>query len=85
MLCPTQTNNGIIFSLARTHRCSDPEYYNALYGIIGTVFQSAILLAGVMGNMMVVITVRHSVVTNSKIQRDKKENVLNTEYKVSRK
>ena len=44
--------------LARSLRCSDPEYYNALYGIIGTVFQSAILLAGVLGNMMVVITVR---------------------------
>ena len=41
-----------------TLRCSDPEYYNSLYGIIGTVFQSAILLAGVLGNMMVVITVR---------------------------
>ena len=49
---------GIILSLARTLRCSDPEYYNSLYGIIGTVFQSLILLAGVLGNMMVVITVR---------------------------
>ena len=38
--------------------CSPPEYYGRLYGIVGTVFQSAILLAGVLGNMMVVITVR---------------------------
>ena len=29
-----------------------------MYGLVGTVFQSAILLAGVLGNTMVVVTVR---------------------------
>ena len=49
----------IVFQLQMPKlHCSPPEYYGRLYGIIGTVFQSAILLAGVLGNMMVVITVR---------------------------
>lgn len=38
--------------------CSDPEYYNSLYGLVGTIFQSSIFLVGVLGNLMVVITVR---------------------------
>ena len=39
-------------------RCEDPEYFSPVYGLVGTVFQSAILLAGVLGNTMVVVTVR---------------------------
>ena len=38
--------------------CHDPEYYGTLYSMIGTVFQTAIFLAGVCGNVMVVVTVR---------------------------
>ena len=38
--------------------CAHPEYYNQLYALIGTVFESSIFLVGVMGNLMVVITVR---------------------------
>ena len=29
--------------------CSQPEYYNAMYGLVGTVAQSTILLVGVLG------------------------------------
>ena len=39
-------------------RCSDPEYYNSLYGLIGTLFQTSVFLVGVTGNLMVVVTVR---------------------------
>ena len=55
-------------------RCSDPEYYNSLYGLIGTLFQvwqslrrrpcslflyqASVFLVGVSGNLMVVVTVR---------------------------
>ena len=38
--------------------CSDPEYYGQLYGLVGTVCQSSIFLVGVLGNLMVVVTVR---------------------------
>ena len=38
--------------------CSDPEYYNYLYGMVGTIFQTAVFIVGVMGNIMVVVTVR---------------------------
>ena len=41
-------------------QCSDPEYYGHLYAWIGTIFQSAIFLVGVSGNMMVVITVKRT-------------------------
>ena len=41
-------------------QCSDPEYYGHLYAWIGTIFQSAIFLVGVLGNMMVVITVKRT-------------------------
>ena len=37
--------------------CSEPQYYNTLYGSVGTVFQSLIFLVGIIGNMMVVVTV----------------------------
>jgi len=39
-------------------RCSDPEYYNSLYGLIGTLFQTSVFLVGVSGNLMVVVTVK---------------------------
>ena len=38
--------------------CSDPEFYNNLYGMVGTIFQTAVFIVGVMGNIMVVVTVR---------------------------
>ena len=38
--------------------CTDPEYYGQLYGLVGTVCQSSIFLVGVLGNLMVVVTVR---------------------------
>jgi len=38
--------------------CSDPEYYNSLYGLVGTIFQTSVFLVGVTGNTMVVVTVR---------------------------
>ena len=42
----------------RTSHCSQPEYYNSMYGLVGTVCQSSIFLVGVLGNLMVVVTVR---------------------------
>ena len=38
--------------------CSQPEYYGQVYGLVGSLFQSSILLVGVLGNLMVVVTVR---------------------------
>ena len=38
--------------------CSNPEYYGQLFGLVGTVCQSSIFLVGVLGNLMVVVTVR---------------------------
>ena len=38
--------------------CSHPEYYNFLYGLVGTIFQTSVFLVGVSGNIMVVVTVR---------------------------
>ena len=38
--------------------CSDPEYYNSLYGLMGTLFQTSVFLVGITGNLMVVVTVR---------------------------
>ena len=38
--------------------CSQPEYYGQIYGLVGSLFQSSILLVGVLGNLMVVVTVR---------------------------
>ena len=38
--------------------CSDPEYYNSLYGLVGTIFQTCVFLVGVSGNTMVVVTVK---------------------------
>ena len=38
--------------------CSNPEYYNSLYGLVGTIFQTSVFLVGVSGNIMVVVTVR---------------------------
>ena len=40
--------------------CSDPEYYGRFYGLVGTVFQSAIFVVGLIGNLMVVITVKRT-------------------------
>ena len=37
--------------------CSQPEYYSALYGLIGTIFQSSIFLVGIAGNLLVVVMV----------------------------
>ena len=37
--------------------CSPPQYYSALYGLTGTIFQSLIFLVGVTGNTMVVVLV----------------------------
>ena len=60
-------------SLTNQSSCSDPEYYNSLYGLIGTLFQvlkilsrswslifcqTSVFLVGVSGNLMVVVTVR---------------------------
>ena len=60
-------------SLTNQSNCSDPEYYNSLYGLIGTLFQvlkilrrswslilcqTSVFLVGVSGNLMVVVTVR---------------------------
>ena len=60
-------------SLTNQCNCSDPEYYNSLYGVIGTLFQvlkilrrswslilcqTSVFLVGVSGNLMVVVTVR---------------------------
>ena len=45
-------------AVSRTEPCSHPEYYNVMYGLVGSVFQSSILLVGVLGNLMVVVTVR---------------------------
>ena len=45
-------------STEAAEQCHDPEYFGRVYGLVGTVFQSAILLAGVLGNTMVVVTVR---------------------------
>ena len=44
-------------SQAAVH-CSDPEYYNSLYGLVGTLCQASVFLVGVTGNLMVVVTVR---------------------------
>ena len=38
--------------------CTEPEYYGQIYGLVGSLFQSSILLVGVLGNLMVVVTVR---------------------------
>ena len=38
--------------------CSQPEYYGQVYGLVGSLSQSSILLVGVLGNLMVVVTVR---------------------------
>ena len=60
----TNTQNFHFPKLIRNHQeegvihCSNPEYYGTLYGLVGTVFQSLIFLVGVLGNLMVVITVR---------------------------
>ena len=37
--------------------CSQPQYYSALYSLIGTIFQSSILLVGIAGNLLVVVMV----------------------------
>ena len=31
--------------------CSDPEYYNSLYGLVGTLCQASVFLVGVTGNV----------------------------------
>ena len=38
--------------------CSSPEFYGFLYGWIGTICQSSVFLVGVVGNLVVVVTVR---------------------------
>ena len=38
--------------------CSNPEFYGFLYGWIGTICQSSVFLVGVVGNLVVVVTVR---------------------------
>ena len=43
--------------LSRQEFCSQPAYYSALYGIIGTIFQSSIFLVGIAGNLLVVVMV----------------------------
>ena len=40
------------------NRCSNPEYYGFLFGWIGTVCQSSVFLVGLVGNLVVVVTVR---------------------------
>ena len=39
-------------------RCSNPEYYGILFGWVGTVCQSPVFLVGLVGNLVVVVTVR---------------------------
>ena len=39
-------------------QCSRPEYYGFLYGLIGTFCQSSVFLVGLVGNLVVVVTVR---------------------------
>ena len=40
--------------------CSDPEYYGQFYGLVGTVFQSSIFVVGLLGNLMVIFTVKRT-------------------------
>ena len=39
-------------------QCSHPEYYGFLYGLIGTLCQTSVFLVGVVGNLVVVVTVK---------------------------
>lgn len=51
------TNESLLTREEYEDLCSEPQYYNSLYGLVGTVFQSLIFLVGITGNMMVVVTV----------------------------
>ena len=52
-----ETRNASLLNREEYAVCSDPEYYSGLYGLIGTIFQSSILLVGVAGNLLVVVMV----------------------------
>ena len=39
-------------------QCSGPEYYGFLYGVVGTICQTIVFLVGVVGNLVVVVTVK---------------------------
>ena len=54
------TNESLLTREEYEDLCSEPQYYNSLYGLVGTVFQSLIFLVGITGNMMVVVTVKVS-------------------------
>ena len=51
-------NNLAVENCGDEIQCSSPEFYGFLYGWIGTICQSSVFLVGVVGNLVVVVTVR---------------------------
>ena len=48
-IAKSQLREKLRSAVCRTEECSQPEYYNAMYGLVGTLAQSTILLVGVLG------------------------------------